>query len=133
MANGIERYLAEQDVRVTADMNVYDASQAILSAKASGASVVDADGQLIGVLSELDCLKAMVTSVYNGSDPGGALVGDIMTTEVEVADANDDIIQIATSMLEKKRRRRPVVKDGKLVGQISCRQILRAVTRDISD
>lgn len=133
MANGIERYLAEQDVRVTADMNVYDASQAILGAKASGASVVDAGGNLIGVLSELDCLKAMVTSVYNGSDPGGALVGDIMTTEVEVADANDDIIKIATSMLEKKRRRRPVVKDGKLIGQISCRQILRAVTRELSD
>jgi len=133
VANGIERYLAEQDVRVTADMNVYEASEAILKNKASGASVVDADGKLVGVLSELDCLRAMVTSVYNGSDPGGALVGDIMTTDVEVADAGDDIIQIATSMLENKRRRRPVVKDGKLIGQISCRQILRAVTRDLSD
>lgn len=133
MANGIERYLAEQDVRVTADMNVYEASEAILKNKASGASVVDADGKLVGVLSELDCLRAMVTSVYNGSDPGGALVGDIMTTDVEVADAADDIIQIATSMLENKRRRRPVVKDGKLIGQISCRQILRAVTQDLSD
>lgn len=133
MANGIERYLAEQDVRVTADMNVYEASEAILKNKASGASVVDADGKLIGVLSELDCLRAMVTSVYNGSDPGGALVGDIMTTDVEVADAGDDIIQVATSMLENKRRRRPVIKDGKLIGQISCRQILRAVTQDLSD
>ena len=133
MANGIERYLAEQDVRVTADMNVYEASEAILKNKASGASVVDADGRLIGVLSELDCLRAMVTSVYNGSDPGGAQVGDIMTTDVEVADAGDDIIQVATSMLENKRRRRPVIKDGKLIGQISCRQILRAVTQDLSD
>ena len=133
MSTGIERYLAEQDVRVTADMNVYEASQTILANKASGASVVDADGNLTGVLSELDCLRAMVTSVYNGSDPGGALVGDIMTTEVEVADADDDIIRVATSMLEKKRRRRPVMKDGKLIGQISCRQLLRAVTRDLSD
>ncbi|MBL6690550.1 MAG: CBS domain-containing protein [Pseudomonadales bacterium] len=114
-------------------MNVYEASEAILKNKASGASVVDADGKLIGVLSELDCLRAMVTSVYNGSDPGGALVGDIMTTDVEVADAGDDIIQVATSMLENKRRRRPVIKDGKLIGQISCRQILRAVTQDLSD
>lgn len=95
--------------------------------------MVDADGKLVGVLSKLNCLRAMVTSVYNGSDPGGALVGDIMTTDVEVTDAADDIIQIATSMLENKRRRRPVVKDGKLIGQISCRQILRAVTQDLSD
>ncbi len=133
MSNGIERYLAEQDVRVTADMNVYEASQVILGQKASGATVVDADGKLVGVLSELDCLRAMVTSVYKGSDPGGALVGDIMTADVEVANADDDIIQMATSMLESKRRRRPVVKDGKLIGQISCRQILRAVTQDLSD
>ncbi len=131
MSNGIERYLAEQDVRVSPNMNVYEASQEILDRKASGATVVDADGKLIGVLSELDCLRALVTSVYNGSDPGGALVSDIMTTDVEVANASDDIIATASSMLESKRRRRPVIKDGELIGQISCRQILRAVTEDL--
>ncbi len=129
----IERYLAEQDVRVTADMNVYEASQHILTNKASGALVVDSNARLIGVLSELDCLRAMVTSVYNGSDPGGALVGDIMTTDVETADADEDIIAIASAMLENKRRRRPVIKDGELIGQISCRQILRAVTEDLKE
>lgn len=131
VANGIERFLAERDVRVTPNMNIYEASQVILSNKASGATVVDEQGQLIGVLSELDCLRAMVTSVYNGSDPGGALVSEIMTTDVETTDADDDIIAVATSMVEKKRRRRPVLRDGKLVGQISCRQILRAVTQDL--
>ena len=128
---GIERYLAEQDVRVSPDMNVYEASQVILTNKASGATVVNDTGELVGVLSELDCLRAMVTSVYNGSDPGGALVSEIMTTDVETTEADADIISIATSMLESKRRRRPVIKDGKLIGQISCRQILRAVTEDL--
>ena len=131
MPTGIERYLAEQDVRVSPGMNVYEASQVILANKASGATVVSESGELLGVLSELDCLRAMVTSVYNGSDPGGALVSEIMTTEVETTDADADIIAVATSMLSSKRRRRPVLKDGKLVGQISCRQILRAVTQDL--
>ncbi len=131
MSNGIERYLAEQDVHVSPNMNVYEASQAIHDWKASGATVVDANGHLVGVLSELDCLRALVTSVYNGSDPGGALVSDIMTTDVKVADASDDIIAIASSMLENKHRRRPVIKDGELIGQISCRQILRTVTEDL--
>jgi len=131
LSNGIERYLAKQDVRVSPNMNIYEASQAILTHKASGATVVDEDGKLVGVLSELDCLRALVTSVYNGSDPGGALVSDIMTTDIDVADASDDIIAVATSMLENKRRRKPVLKDGELVGQITCRQILRAVTEDL--
>jgi hypothetical protein len=30
-------------------------------------------------------------------------------------------------MLRKNKRRRPVVEDGKLVGQITCRQLLSAV------
>lgn len=131
MAGGIERYLAELDVCVTPGMNVYEASQVILANKASGANVLDSDGNPVGILSELDCLRAMVTSVYNGSDPGGALVSDIMTRDVEVNNADDDIIAVATSMVENKRRRRPVMKDGKLIGQISCRQILRAVTEDL--
>lgn len=133
MVTGIERYLAEHDVRVSPDMNVYEASQEILDNKASGATVVDASGALVGVLSELDCLRAMVTSVYNGSDPGGALVSEIMTTQVETAQADTDMITVARSMLETKHRRRPVIKDGKLIGQISCRQILRAVTEDLKN
>lgn len=131
MQAGIERYLAEHDVRVRPDMNVYEASRIILDNRSSGASVVDADGQLVGILSEMDCLRALVTSVYNGSDPGGALVSDIMSTPVETADAMDDILEIAKDMLRNKRRRRPVIKDGKLIGQISCRQILKAVAEDM--
>ncbi|MGB0693823.1 MAG: CBS domain-containing protein, partial [Pseudomonadales bacterium] len=64
MNTGIKDYLARADVRLTADMNMYEASQQILINKASGAIVVDENGKLIGVLSELDCLRAMMTSVY---------------------------------------------------------------------
>jgi CBS domain-containing protein len=131
VTQNLERYLAEKDVRVAPDMNVYEASQIILSNKASGATVVDAEGNLVGVLSELDCLRALVTNVYNGGDPGGALVAEIMTTNVEVSQADTDIIEVAQSMVQSKRRRRPVMKDGVLIGQISCRQILRAVTEDL--
>jgi CBS domain-containing protein len=132
VTSGIKRYLAEGDVRVSPKMNMYEAAQQILNNKASGASVVDDDGKLVGVLSELDCLRALMTSVYNGSDPGGSLVNEVMETNVEVADIDADIMDVAASMLDNKRRRRPVLQDGKLVGQISCRQILRAVTEDLN-
>lgn len=132
MSTDLERYLAENDVRVTPDMDVYAASQVILNNKASGATVVDAQGKLVGIVSELDCLQALVTSVYNGSDPGGALVKEIMTSEVETADATDEILSVARDMINNKRRRRPVLKDGELIGQISCRQLLRAMTEDLA-
>jgi CBS domain-containing protein len=122
----VSQYMQRKPVTVTADMNIYEASQRILEHKISGVLVVDKDNKLVGMLSEVDCLRALVTSVYNGSDPGGALVGDIMTAEVEVNGPNDDIISVAASMLDKHHRRRPVVLDGKLVGQVTCRQILGA-------
>ncbi|MEK9869888.1 MAG: PQQ-binding-like beta-propeller repeat protein, partial [Gammaproteobacteria bacterium] len=47
MNTGIKDYLARADVRLTADMNMYEASQQILINKASGAMVVDENGKLI--------------------------------------------------------------------------------------
>ncbi|MFT5101924.1 MAG: CBS domain-containing protein, partial [Planctomycetaceae bacterium] len=38
-----------------------------------------------------------------------------------------DIITVAASMLDHKHRRRPVVENGKLVGQLTCRLILGAI------
>jgi|TARA_B110000503_G_scaffold141833_1_gene236596 CBS domain-containing protein len=129
MAKSVEvsQYMQHKPVTVMADMNIYDASRKILENKVSGVVVVDADNNLVGMLSELDCLRALITSVYNGADPGGALVSEIMTTEVEVNQPTDDIVTVATSMLDHKHRRRPIVVDGKLVGQLTCRQILGAI------
>ena len=123
----VSQYMQHKPVSVMADMNIYDASRIIFDNKVSGAVVVDEDNNLVGMLSELDCLRALMTAVYNGADPGGELVRDIMTAEVEVNHPTDDIISVATSMLDHKHRRRPIVEDGKLVGQLTCRQILGAI------
>ena len=128
--SGVEEYVVADPVTVTADADVYTAVHLILSNQVSGVVVVDDDGKLIGMLSELDCLRAMVTSVYNGGDPGGALVGDIMIKDVEVNRLSDDVLAVALSMLDHSHRRRPVMDEqGKLTGQITCRQILKAVTK----
>ena len=125
----ISEFMVENPISVRPTMNVYEAAHEILTNQVSGVTVVDESGKLVGMLSELDCLQAMVTSVYNGADPGGALVSDIMTEEVEVNDPDDVILEVAKSMLDHKHRRRPVVKDGVLKGQLTCRQILKAVTK----
>ena len=46
-----------------------------------------------------------------------------------VAHPNEDITDVAQDMLLKNKRRRPVVEDGKLVGQITCRQLLGALKK----
>ena len=123
----IRHYMVSKPVTVKPDMNISEAAGIIIKNKVSGVVVVDDDGRLVGMLSELDCLKSIVNSVYSDGNAAGALVRDIMTKEVEVNHPHDDIVNVAASMLDHKHRRRPIVADGKLVGQVTCRQILKAV------
>lgn len=116
---------------VNQSVTVSEAAKVILSNKLSGITVVNDAGELVGMLSELDCLRSVVDG-YNGGVPGAAKVADVMTREVETNHPDEDIINVATSMLDHKHRRRPVVEDGKLVGQLTCRIILGAI-KDFSN
>ena len=68
----------------------------------------------------------MLDSTYHRTSPGR--VRDYMASDnLVVAHPNEDIVDVAQDMLSKNKRRRPVVENGKLIGQITCRQLLRAV------
>lgn len=89
--------------------------------------MVDDGGHLIGVLSELDCLRAILSSVYN-EVPRVGKVSEYMTKEVISVKTTDNIVDVARDMLEHKHRRRPVIQEnGLLIGQVTCRHLLRAV------
>jgi CBS domain-containing protein len=123
----LQHYMLKHPARVHPDDSLFHAIHLILVERISGVCVVDDDGRLVGLLSELDCLRGVLSATYNDTAIG--TVREFMTsTGIQTAQLGDDIVDIAQDMLEHKRRRRPVVdRDGRLVGQISIRQILRAV------
>ena len=121
-------YMLPNPVKVRPEDNVLDAMQVIIDNKISGVCVVDSDANLVGILSEMDCLRAVLGAIYNNSSIGS--VTDHMATDnLVVAHPNEDIVDVAQDMLLKNKRRRPVVEDGKLIGQITCRQLLSAVKK----
>ena len=121
-------YMVTSPIKVKEDANLFDAMKAIIDNKVSGVCVINKDKALVGVLSEMDCLAAVLQATYN--NVGVGTVSEYMTKEnIVVAHPNDDIIDVAQDMLLKKHRRRPVVKNGELVGQVSCRQLLTAVNK----
>ncbi len=121
-------YMLTNPVKVHANDNVLDAMQVIIDNKISGVCVVDGEQNLVGILSELDCLRAVLGAIYNNSGIGN--VRDYMASDnLVVAHPNEDIVDVAQDMLLKNKRRRPVVEDGKLIGQITCRQLLSAVKK----
>ena len=121
-------YMLPNPVKVKPDDSVLDAMQVIIDNKISGVCVVDIDGNLVGILSELDCLRAALGATYNNTGVG--LVRDHMTGDnLLVAHPEENILDVAQDMLLKKHRRRPVVENGRLIGQITCRQLLAAVKK----
>jgi CBS domain-containing protein len=121
-------YMLPNPVKVRAADNIIDAMKVIIDNKISGVCVVDDDANLVGILSELDCLRAVLGAVYNQSKVG--VVRDHMSSDnLIVAHPNEDIVDVAQDMLIKSKRRRPVVENGKLIGQITCRQLLSAVMK----
>lgn len=122
----LKDYMLTNPIRVKADEDLFTAISLILANKISGLCVVDDNDKLIGILSELDCLQAILSATYNNAAVG--TVGEYMASENLITSSpNDDIIDVALDMLKHKKRRRPVVQDGKLIGQVTCRQLLNAV------
>ncbi len=93
--------------------------------------VVDEENNLVGMISELDCLRVVLGALYNDQEYAVATVGEIMATDIKVHHPHDDIVDVAASMLKHSHRRRPVVLDGKLVGMVTCRQILNVSGRQL--
>lgn len=124
----VRDYMLTKPVVVKPDTDIFEAIHQILVNKISGVTVVDDANRPVGVLSELDCLRAILWASYHEEEVGNHPVKDHMSAPVESVGANEGIIEVAQSMLEHKRRRRPVVDShGRMVGQLTCRQLLRAI------
>ena len=93
--------------------------------KISGAPVVDQEGKLIGMLSEKDCLDTLFKSSYYNNPSG--YVRDYMSIELVTVDLYDSLSDVAQKFIDLRFRRFPVLKNGSLVGQISRRDVLKAI------
>lgn len=112
-------------VKLNPSMDVYHAIETLLNNRITGAAVVDDDGELVGILSERDCLKTLLHGAYNNMPL--AQVGDYMTKDVETIPPTWDVVAAADFFHQHVYRRLLVVEDGKLVGQITRRDLLRAI------
>lgn len=124
----VQDYMLTRPVLVTPETELFKAIHEILTHKISGVTVVDEQNRPVGMLSELDCLKAILTASYYQEEIGVHTVKDHMHEGVDCIGPSEDVFDVAQSMLDHKHRRRPVIDDhGHMVGQLTCRQLLRAI------
>lgn len=118
-------YMTSDLITLTPDMDIHRAMRILLDKRLSGAPVIDPIGNLIGVLSKKDCLKVAFSASYH-KEWGGS-VSDYMEDDVQTIQADTDIVEVAEIFLESPFRRFPVMEKGRLVGQISRCDVLRAL------
>lgn len=121
----VKDYMSGRLVTFTPDTDVLDVIHELVEKRIAGAPIVDKQGNLIGMISEFDCMKVVLTAGYH-HHPGGP-VSALMVTDVKTVDADMSIIDLAELFIESRFRRFPVLKDNRLVGQISRRDVLRAL------
>ena len=66
-------------ITIAETSSIAEAVKTIVYNKLTGITVTDAAGVVVGVISEIDCLKAMLNSIYNDGDPDHRLVSEFMT------------------------------------------------------
>ena len=121
----VRDYMSAALITFTPDMDILAAINQLIEKRISGAPVVDRQGNLVGVLSEKDCLRVALHASYHGESTG--TVAEYMHGEVKTVDAEANIADVAAMFLRDDYRRYPVIQDNRLVGQISRRDVLRAL------
>jgi len=118
---------------MTRDLITFKATQSIeevvntlIKHRISGGPVVNEKNELIGIISEGDCIKQISDSRYYNMPMKTNSIEKHMAKNVETIDGNLNVFDAAKQFVDSKRRRFPIVQDGKLVGQISQKDILKA-------
>jgi CBS domain-containing protein len=109
-------------VTIRPNAPIEDAIEILLTREISGLPVIDEDGCLVGLITEF----ALLAMVYDHQVKSHT-VDQHMTRELITVDADDPISRVADLCIVHRVRRLPVMKNGRLVGLIARRDVLRAL------
>jgi CBS domain-containing protein len=132
-------------ITVSADTPVDEVVQTLLKWRISAVPVVDATGQMVGIVSEGDLVRRAESGTETDDswwlsgllEPDerarryakacGLFAKDVMTSSVITADEDDSVRSLATMLEENQIKRVPVVRKGRLVGIVSRANLLHGL------
>ena len=117
-------FMVTRLVTLRPDMDVIQAVRLLLKNRISGAPVVDSDGTYLGVFSEKCSMSVLLDAAYEQLPSNE--VRAFMDTEAQTIQPDTLLLSIAQVFLLTPYRRLPVLENGRLIGQISRRDVLNA-------
>jgi len=114
---------------VSPDASVQDAIR-LMAERNVGAVLVRADDEVLGILSERDCVRRVM---LHGRSPRDTRVGQVMSGSVQTVSPHDSIEYCMQQMTDRRLRHLPVIDHGELVGMISVGDAVKAQLSDQED
>ena len=140
------RDVMSKDVRsIAPTATVFDAATLLVTLRLSAVPVVDADGSMVGIVSEADIIKGAAAAAKRvGLDVLGKIdneeraaaaveaarslrVGDVMSRGVIAAHETATLRELAHLMLVHRIKCIPIVRDRALLGMVSRANLLQAL------
>lgn len=123
----VKDYMTKQLITFRPEQTIDQVVSILIYKGISGGPVIDNSNNLVGIISEGDCLKQVIKGKYNNHPNLNGNVKEHMVKEVKTLKPNNTILEAAIAFLEQRIRRFPVLDNGKLVGQISQRDVMKAI------
>jgi CBS domain-containing protein len=116
-------------VTLSPNQTLREVMKILLSYNVNSAPVVDQAMKLLGILSELDCLRVIASGSYDQAPYQMERTADgFMTTKVITAAPGEEVFRLVELFEKYTIRSIPVVDDGALIGQVTRRDVLRQLS-----
>lgn len=112
-------------VTLSPEMDVFEAIDHVLQRRISGAPVVDADRNFLGIFSEKTAMRVLIYAAYDNL-PGTKVSSYMNTDRNRVLSEDACLLDVARRFQLTPYRRLPVLMGTVLAGQISRRDLIRA-------
>lgn len=139
-------------ISVSPDMTVEELGRLLMENKISGATVIDSEGRLFGIVTENDLISSKkrlhiptILRLFDAFIPlegtsrlkeeikkmSASTVSEICTRSVITIKEETPMEEIATIMSEKKVHLLPVVSSGKVIGIVGKLDLIRGISGEV--
>jgi CBS domain-containing protein len=116
-------------VTIREDASVSQLCDVLQAVHSNGLPVLNAHGELVGVVTEDDVLYGTMGVFDRGGTP--VLVRDIMTSPAVCATEDTDVVELSRMMWGMRIHRIPILVEGRVAGVVTALDVVRAVAQGV--
>jgi predicted transcriptional regulator len=127
-APSVTEYMVKKLITFKPDTEIRDVIESLLKNRITGAPVLNDKKEVVGLIDDKDCLNVLIAGAYYNHPVSKETVANYMSNVMKTITVHENILDVANIFLHTPYKRLLVLDDeGKLVGQISRRDILTAI------